>query len=469
MNAPKATSASTIIITDHTDQNFNYCTYILNLLNRKLNAINIKLGQVLIVTEKSQLIDQLKLLTENHRKDWILITTTNESNDKLAYSLINEENNNYDKIDFFNSPIPIYDRRIFVLGKSSFHFNLSTCLKHIMKCQSNKLAFTDQAKYAEFIAKLSQIVDVKINPEAEFKNEQVAIKHLFSNYYEKLVQVEFDTETVNGKILLGLYKEYARDFLEDNFVNGDFYVYELAHYSCCLKDMTDDITFLRKKIDQNVFNEKLKLSIKIIEQCFSEYKPEEVSISFNGGKDCCVVLFLAYAVSLRMGIKSPLHAVLIKIKNQFNEMTDFVNSLVKSTYTKQFIEFIVFNETKSMKNALWDLQAMRPEFKAILIGTRRSDGAYFKDLKAFAYTDGDWPKYMRVNPILDWTFSEIWYFMRLLKLPYCSLYDRGYTSIDNTLNTVQNKDLLVENGVDYLPAWRLQDGESERYSRKKSN
>lgn len=148
-------------------------------------------------------------------------------------------------------------------------------------------------------------------------------------------------------------------------------------------------------------------------------------------------------------------------------MTEYVESLTKSKYTQQIIDFIYFNDSKPMKESLVELKEIRPEIKAILIGTRRSDGVYFKDLPPFAYTDGDWPKYMRVNPILDWTFSEVWYFLRILKLPYCSLYDKGYTSIDNTLNTVPNKELFVADEADYLPAWMLKDQASERFSRKK--
>jgi FAD synthetase len=90
----------------------------------------------------------------------------------------------------------------------------------------------------------------------------------------------------------------------------------------------------------------------------------------------------------------------------------------------------------------------------------------------FAPTDKTWPQFMRVNPILDWTYSEIWFFIRLLQLPYCSLYDQGYTSIDDTSNTVPNKELLLISQSDndsktYLPAYRLRNQDAERLSRQK--
>lgn len=78
-------------------------------------------------------------------------------------------------------------------------------------------------------------------------------------------------------------------------------------------------------------------------------------------------------------------------------------------------------------------------------------------------TDSNWPQVMRVNPILEWDYSNVWEFLRTLQIPYCSLYDRGYTSIGNSKNTVFNSALRTKNG--YLPAHLLEDGNLERVGR----
>lgn len=66
----------------------------------------------------------------------------------------------------------------------------------------------------------------------------------------------------------------------------------------------------------------------------------------------------------------------------------------------------------------------------------------------------------------------VWDFIRTCHIPYCSLYDDGYTSIGLKHNTHRHEALRVVSASsseqslsDYLPAYHLTDGDDERVSR----
>ena len=71
---------------------------------------------------------------------------------------------------------------------------------------------------------------------------------------------------------------------------------------------------------------------------------------------------------------------------------------------------------------------------------------------------------MRVNPVLRWEYNDVWALLRAAALPYCSLYDRGYTSVGSVANTRPNEALLREDGT-FAPAHALPDARLERAGR----
>lgn len=102
--------------------------------------------------------------------------------------------------------------------------------------------------------------------------------------------------------------------------------------------------------------------------------------------------------------------------------------------------------------------------KAMFTGTRRDD-PNGRNQKAFCPTDPSWPALMRVNPILEFEYHDIWTFLRLFHLPYCAMYDHGYTSIGTMDDTTTNEGLWSHLLGGYLPPWRLQYGHHERLGR----
>lgn len=157
-------------------------------------------------------------------------------------------------------------------------------------------------------------------------------------------------------------------------------------------------------------------------------RPEELSLSYNGGKDCLVLLILILAclpgpISPSSQSKNtdgsettvtastewphstaepePLQAIYIAPHDPFPEVEEFV-----STSTKQY-HLDLRRYSVPMRPALEAYLRDRPTVKAIFLGTRRTD-PHSEFLTPFSPTDKDWPQFMRVNPVLDWHYVEIW-------------------------------------------------------------
>ena len=108
--------------------------------------------------------------------------------------------------------------------------------------------------------------------------------------------------------------------------------------------------------------------------------------------------------------------------------------------------------------------------EAILVGTRRTD-PHGGELTDFDKTDHGWPDFMRVHPVLEWRYGDVWAFLRHLGVEFCGLYERGYTSLGGTRDTRPNPLLRIAegnggNGEMYKPAWRLEEEDQERAGRE---
>lgn len=215
----------------------------------------------------------------------------------------------------------------------------------------------------------------------------------------------------------------------------------------------------------NDFGSVLEKSIQTVEKCFDEFNPNEIFISFNGGKDCTALLHLVHSVMLKKyGQKTypRLTGVYFKPQHPFKEIEDFIHQsasrynvhlIIRDGPIRPSLEALVKEEGRG--------------WKACLMGVRRND-PNCKNLNYMQETDEGWPRLVRVSPILDWTFQDVWTYLRELHVPYCSLYDRGYTSLGNAQNTKPNPALeyVDENGrICYKPAYLLREEKMERQGR----
>lgn len=177
-----------------------------------------------------------------------------------------------------------------------------------------------------------------------------------------------------------------------------------------------------------------------------EYK---TAIFFNGGKDSVVMLDLikrAYDDNLQIPI------IFVEKSDEFPEMLEFIEGLELN-----------ITKVKDMKESIKEL-VEKDNITHIFTGIRHND-PYGSKTNMIQKTDKDWPQVYLVNPLINWEYHDIWYYIFDRDLEYCKLYDQGYTSLGQIGNTFKNSLLFDHDNKKYHEAYKLKDGKYERYGR----
>ncbi|XP_022767281.1 uncharacterized protein LOC111311815 isoform X2 [Durio zibethinus] len=227
-----------------------------------------------------------------------------------------------------------------------------------------------------------------------------------------------------------------------------------------------------RESDDRRLKTKYNNAIYVIKRALALYSIEEVAFSFNGGKDSTVLLHLLRAgyflhraeQSCCNGVLTdfPIRTIYFESTSVFPEINTFTYDTAK-TYGLQMD--IIRTDFKSGLEALLKAKPIRAIFLGVRIGDPTAVGQ-----EQFSPSSPGWPPFMRVNPILDWSYRDVWAFLLTCKVQYCSLYDQGYTSIGSIYDTVPNALLSISNTTSkekFKPAYLLSDGRLERAGRVK--
>ncbi|CAK7898449.1 flavin adenine dinucleotide synthase [[Candida] anglica] len=259
-----------------------------------------------------------------------------------------------------------------------------------------------------------------------------------------------------------------RDACKDAYVLVNHFLNDSQPWGRCSSDKSD---FEYNDDLRGAVKEKVKKSLEVLECAIDRHGLEEIAISYNGGKDCLVMLILILATIYKMkyissgspdgptGVESKfddnykLDAIYINSEVPFPQVSEFI-----ANSTLQYhLNAVVIKD--SLKEGFDTYLKAKPEIKAIIVGIRRSD-PYGSTLEYEQVTDHNWPKFLRIHPILHWDYVHIWDFLIGCDLDYCQMYDLGYTSIGGINNTVPNP--YLQNGNSYRPAYTLREDADNR-------
>ena len=183
-----------------------------------------------------------------------------------------------------------------------------------------------------------------------------------------------------------------------------------------------------ERTNQHLFD-IVQNSLEILYKAFDEFGIESTIVSYNGGKDSDVCAQLwRLALYLYLEEKGRLGEYQETVDNSlfiiFHSPDDFeeINAHLKRMIAEIGVQ--AFHSSKSFKEGL---KSVIDHYgtRAVILGVRRSDpqGA---NLEPHTPSTPDFPPFMRILPLLERTYGDVWDFISVFQISYCCLYDEGY-------------------------------------------
>jgi FAD synthetase len=178
-----------------------------------------------------------------------------------------------------------------------------------------------------------------------------------------------------------------------------------------------DVVEAVRRVPNAVLHLKFQASLTVIHRALTLYSPQQVAFSFNGGKDSTVLLHILRAAVAQQAASahedsgpppSPLSAITSFVFDDVNEF-DEVRSFTREQIEKWEMNCRVFPTSVKFAEGLQQL-IDKHDLKACILGTRRGD-PNADDQDVFCPSSRGWPPFMRINPILDWTYEDVWAFL----------------------------------------------------------
>ena len=240
--------------------------------------------------------------------------------------------------------------------------------------------------------------------------------------------------------------------------------------------------------------QKVRAALRQIDRVLDVFEPGQLALSFNGSKDDTVLLHLFIEACKHHPTHSFTRIQPVWFRDpehEFPEVLQYIKATAQQYFTHR--DDMLKPSTEENADRLWTMHVGRDSqgfinaviylsqqtaIRCLIIGNRHTDTGC-RDLTPISTMDlapivlsGSMsrmtleaklnmlrfesdpglpgtrssklrePSLLRYSPTLEWSYRDVWDFILCSGVPYCALYDKGYTVIGPRTSTVPNPCLL---------------------------
>lgn len=185
--------------------------------------------------------------------------------------------------------------------------------------------------------------------------------------------------------------------------------------------------------------------IKEAIQFLKDLEPQEgYYLAFSGGKDSIVIKKLAELA--RVKFDSFYNVTTIDPPDLIYFIRKYHKDVKWNRPEKPLLKKMIDKRFPPLRMQRWCCEIYKESGgsgRRVITGIRKAESLKRSKRKLVEFCFRDNTK-QYINPIINWSDAEIWEFIKLYKLPYCNLYDRGFKRIGCLFCPMAGKHRLIE-------------------------